>query len=251
MYKKEPSNFEGLLKQLSLRRDFALPAVFCDRVFGSIEDDGLAMRVLLTMIWMSVPDMGQGEIRKMAIRIPTLKILSGFSPQGSSRVLIPILRGLKNEVVTINDHQFAIFDFLAIKEDGRNSFIEWVFCREIIAEFVDPKKFGIVNIEAISKLKKSMDFFFYRKCMLVCRRRKPEFRFTVEELSELFGITYEKKFSAFGQSIRASLKRISCVSGYNMNYEPIYRIHSACYAGLLFSVHPKETDSLYFEEDEP
>ena len=185
---KEKTNFESLVAQLKLRKEFVLPSVFCVDVFGEIERDGLAMRVLLTMIWLSSRDMKEGVLRRIGMKLGTLKILSGFGAAGSSAKIIELLSKISGTVCYVGEYNKLVFESIEVKRHIDGVYVDWLFSKDIADEFISPDRYAILNIETISKLKKSMDFHFYRRSMLVKRMRSPQFNYTIDELRSILGL---------------------------------------------------------------
>jgi hypothetical protein len=237
--KTEPA-LEKIIKAMGFGAQFALPGVLCGPVFRSSERDGMAMRVLLSLFWVSTDALKNGTDVLMQAALSDLRHASGFTKYNGNGPVREAIEALKGEVCVFSEGDeipvFAEFDIVQFKD---LQIAQWRFNPDFAALFYNPPRFAVLDIREICSLTKGIDVFLYRQAMLVKKMRRPEFRLPSDELHRICEISMETPFKRVVERIKRSLTRVIKVSDMTVDMDTIQERGSRSLAGMSFHVSAK------------
>lgn len=226
-----------MIGDMDVGAQFALPGVLCSPVFGEIEQNGPAMRVLMAMMWLASGTLKRGDAARFQASLTDLRHAAGFSKYKGNAPVKDVLDDLSRGSCNFPDGGvvsiFAEFDQTRFKDV---ELIEWSFHPELAAVFDTPSRFALVDVTDVAQLTKGIDLFLYRQVMLVRNMRRPVFRMPSDELHRVAGIGQDKAFKRVVERVRRSLVRVCAIAGVEVEVSPIQERGSRALAGLMFTV---------------
>ncbi|MFZ3584226.1 hypothetical protein ACOI1H_18975 [Loktanella sp. DJP18] len=241
---REPA-FEKMIKALGFGSAFALPGALCAPVFGESEHDGLTMRVLMSIFWISTDSLKNGVDVHLQAALSDLRHASGFSLYNGNAPVRVCISKLRDQKCTFSDgveipvfHEFDIVKFKDLQ------MAQWRFHPDFAELFVKPPRFAILDMRELGGLTKGIDVFLYRQAMLVKNMRRPDFRLPSSELYKVCGIDNDLPFKRVVEKIKRSLSRVVASSAMSVDMESIQERGSRALAGLAFHVRNNTTSEL-------
>lgn len=238
----EPA-LERIIAEVAQGAEFALPGPLCGPVFHHADQDGVAARVLMAMMWIASDTLKRGNEVAFQAPLSDLRHAAGLTRHNGNPPVRRALNLLEGEKCIFPDGEaMPVFRSLRIVRYKDLDLAEWEFGHDLSALFDHPARFSILSIRDMADLVKGIDIFLYREAMLVKNMRRPKFQLPAVDLHRVCGIGGDRPFKRVVERIRRSIGRVEKAAGIKVAVEPIQERGSRCLAGLSFTVaSDKET----------
>ncbi len=235
------SGLEDVVSRFGAPTRFAVPGALCAPVFRVSDVDGLALRVLFSMIWLSSEPLKQGQAFRFQAPLRDLRGAAGLATYRSHAPVRRAIDLLREERCDFADGvSIAPFASLVASEIDGAEAAEWVFSEEFAGLFVRPPRFATLDVRVLAGLVKPLDLFLYRNAMLVQRMRRPEFHLNAEELRRLADLEDGRGIKRAAEKARRAAERVATAAGVRIQQRALISVGSRALSGLAFLVESSD-----------
>lgn len=234
-----PDALGQLMESVPGRGRFALPGALCGPVFGNIERDGPAQRLLLAMCWLSSDTLREGIEARFQVPLFDLRHASGLGSYKAHGPVKEVAERLRASTCVFDEEgrvEIPIFTDMSFGAQGDLEFMEWQFDRQFSDLFIRPGRYAILDIRQIAGFRQGLDLFLYRHATLVCRMRRPLFSVPIEEMRRILDIGEDTDFRRIIQRLRRAVDRVERESGLSIEITPRKGLGSRRISSVVFEV---------------
>lgn len=199
---------------------FALPAEICGGALVELEPVGRARRLLIAMLWLASEEMRRGERVVSRLPIRDLRYLAGFAGQKDYQAIRNELARLAHESIAPEDGSdpVPLFDLLEILHDENVEKVDFSPSEAVRSWFLDPPRFGLVDIRETALLMKGFELTLYQRVRLVGNMIHATTRFSLDDLRHAMGAREDATWYRLAPRFLTALNKVQLVTQLRLGY---------------------------------
>jgi len=149
--------------------------------------------------------------------------LDAYRSVGEGSDLDEVIKALRVDKVLLPDGQWwELFPDIRLVDEERGRMVEWQFLPDFSAQFIEPKRYAVLDIEQTASIKSALDMYLYVRVSSVKRMKKKVFEASSEEVRIAAGFAGKPvETRRLRERLSRSLKRVSSLVGVSADIFPL------------------------------
>lgn len=192
---------------------FLVPSVICEPVMDRCASHGRALRVLMSLLWISAETMRRGEQVRFTMSLTEVRVAAGFEKYDKDSPVLEVLELLSEEVCHFVDGgEVPIFDLIGVSPEDERA-LEWVFNAEFNELFFRPPIYAIADIMEITQLRTGLEIFLYLQVRRIWKMRRSAVELSVTDLIRVAGLPEDVEFRRISERVKRTSERLEALLG--------------------------------------
>jgi hypothetical protein len=201
-------------KALGSSGKFPVPSRVCYALPVAGLETISAVRVMMALLWIRDATPGSTRDQVIEVDLADLRSAAGYGDNGSYRQVLEGLSKLwQTSFMTNSGEVIEVFDLVTVEEtdEGKTCRFRMSSDFEDAHETLSTDGYGMVNMEEVLRLARSIDFPIYLRACAVRKRRKKVFDVSRPELYCISNKDPDGPVGGAVRSVKTAVSRVSAV----------------------------------------